>query len=35
MFNHELVKKTEEFVKQKFEDAAFLNEHPEAKAYRI
>ena len=35
MYNRELVKKTEEFLKQKFEDAAFLNEHPEAKAYRL
>ena len=34
MIDHELVRKTEEFLKQKFEDAVFLNEHPEAKAYR-
>lgn len=34
MFDHELVNKTEEFLKQKFDGAAFLNEHPEAKAYR-
>jgi uncharacterized protein len=35
MLNSELVKKTEEFLKQKFEDAIYLNAHPEAKAYRI
>lgn len=35
MLNHELVRKTEEFLKQKFEAAVYLNEHPEAKAYRI
>lgn len=35
MLNHELVKKTEAFLKRKFEDAVYLNEHPEAKAYRI
>ncbi len=35
MLNTELVKKTEEFLKRKFEDAVYLNEHPEAKAYRI
>ena len=35
MFDHELVTKTEEFLNQKFEDAIFLNEHPEAKAYRL
>lgn len=35
MLDLELVKKTEEFLKQKFEDAIYLNEHPEAKAYRI
>ena len=35
MFHYGMVKKTEEFLKQKFEDAAFLNKHPDAKAYRI
>lgn len=35
MFHRELVRKTEEFLKQKFEDAAFLNKRPEAKTYRI
>lgn len=35
MLNQELVRKTEEFLKKKFEDAVYLNEHPEAKAYRI
>ena len=35
MLNRELVRKTEAFLKQKFEDAVYLNEHPEAKAYRI
>ena len=28
-------KKTEEFLKEKFNAAVYLNEHPEAKAYRI
>ena len=35
MIDHDLVRKTEAFLKQKFEHAVFLNEHPEAKAYRI
>ena len=35
MIDHDLVRKTEAFLKQKFEDAVFLHEHPEAKAYRI
>ena len=35
MLDRELVKKTEEFLKKKFEGAVYLNEHPEAKAYRI
>ena len=35
MLNHEIIQKTEAFLKQKFEDAIYLNEHPEAKAYRI
>ncbi len=35
MINLELIKKTEEFLKQKFADSVFLKEHPEAKAYRI
>lgn len=35
MLNRELVKKTESFLKQKFEGSAYLNERPEAKAYRI
>ena len=35
MFNHELVNKTEMFLRKKFEDAIYLNKHPEAKAYRI
>ena len=29
------MKKTEEFLKEKFDAAVYLNEHPEAKAYRI
>ena len=33
--DRDLIEKTEEFLKQKFEDAAFLNKRPEAKAYRI
>lgn len=35
MLDRELVRKTEEFLKQKFEEAIYLNEHPEAKAYRM
>ena len=35
MLNHDLVRKTEAFLKQKFEDAVYLKERPEAKAYRI
>lgn len=34
MLNHDLVEKTEAFLKQKFEYSAFLNDHPEAKTYR-
>ena len=34
MLNRELIGKTEAFLKQKFEDAVYLNEHPEAKTYR-
>lgn len=35
MLNREMVMKTEDFLKQKFENAVFLNEHPDAKTYRI
>ncbi len=35
MIDRELVEKTEKFLKQKFDTAIYLNEHPEAKAYRI
>ena len=35
MLNLEWVKKTEAFLKEKFENAVYLNEHPEAKTYRI
>ena len=35
MLDREFVKKTEEFLKQKFEDAVHLNENQEAKTYRI
>lgn len=35
MINHELVRKTEEFLKLKYDNAIYLNKHPEAKAYRI
>ena len=34
MLDRELVGKTEAFLKRKFDDAAYLNERPEAKAYR-
>lgn len=33
--NMELIRKTEEFLKHKFEDSAYLTAHPEAKAYRL
>ena len=35
MINCEFVRKTEAFLKQKFDNSAYLNEHPEAKTYRI
>ena len=35
MLNRELTEKTETFLKQKFDEAIYLNEHPDAKAYRI
>ena len=35
MMNLELVRKTEEFLKQKLEGGAYLSAHPEAKAYRL
>ena len=35
MLRDEFVKKTEAFLKQKFEDSVYLNQHPEAKAYRM
>ena len=35
MLNREMIKITEEFLKQKFDDAVYLNEHPEDKAYRL
>nr|MBQ6241204.1 GNAT family N-acetyltransferase [Lachnospiraceae bacterium] len=35
MLNEELIRKTEAFLKQKFDEAIYLNAHPDAKAYRI
>ena len=35
MINYELVKKTEDFLKEKFDEAVYLNEHPKDKEYRI
>ncbi|MBR2843080.1 MAG: HD domain-containing protein [Lachnospiraceae bacterium] len=35
MLDSELIKKTEEFLKQKFDKAIYLNNHPEDKAYRL
>ncbi len=35
MLNRELTDRTEAFLKRKFDAAGFLNEHPEAKAYRL
>ena len=33
--NYDLIRKTEEFLKGKFDGSAYLNAHPEAKAYRL
>lgn len=35
MLNRQMIEKTEAFLKQRFDAAVFLNEHPQAKAYRI
>ena len=35
MLNRELIEKTETFLKQKYDAAIYLNDHPDAKAYRI
>ena len=35
MLNKELVRKTEEFLKRKFDGANYLNANPKAKAYRL
>ena len=35
MLNREMIAKTEAFLKQKFDSAIYLNQHPEAKAYRL
>ena len=35
MFDKELVRKTEEFLKERFDAGAYLSSHPEAKAYRL
>lgn len=35
MLNRELIQKTENFLKQKFDAGLYLNAHPEAKAYRL
>lgn len=35
MLDRELIDKTEAFLKQKFDGAEYLNEHPDAKAYRL
>ena len=35
MLNRELIEKTELFLKRKFDSAVYLNDHPEAKAYRL
>lgn len=35
MLNRNLTEKTEAFLKQKFDSAIYLNDHSEAKAYRI
>ena len=33
--NSELINKTEEFLKAKFDSGLYLNAHPDAKAYRL
>ena len=35
MLNREMIAKTETFLKQKFDSAIYLNQHPDAKAYRL
>ena len=35
MMNTEWIRKTEEFLKRKFEGGAYLTAHPEARAYRL
>ncbi len=35
MLDKELVRRTEEFLKERFDSALYLNSHPEAKAYRL
>lgn len=35
MINRELIEKTESFLKQKYDESKYLNEHPDAQAYRI
>ena len=33
--NRDLIQKTEAFLRQKFDEGAYLNAHPAAKAYRL
>ena len=35
MLNREMIAKTETFLKQKFDSAIYLNQHPDAKVYRL
>ena len=35
MIKRDLIRKTEEFLRQRFDAAIYLNQHPDAKAYRI
>lgn len=35
MLNREMIARTEAFLKQKFDSAIYLNQHPDAKAYRL
>lgn len=35
MIKRDLIRKTEEFLGQRFDAAIYLNQHPDAKAYRI
>ena len=35
MLRHDLIEKTEEFIKRKFDEGEYFSTHPEDKAYRL